>query len=320
MAAAENKIGPGQQGDRTAQAGLIILQRKGAELVGRIAPVARRIHIVAGVGLAAEGEFIGAALEDDVDHAAHGLAVFGIESAADDLHFLQQGAVDAQGRRVVIAVVDADAVDLVLHLAGAAAAEMAVDYTGLEIDDLLQILDGHDGDGVTGHCGHRAGQIGLDDRTLGHDLNALALDHTLFELDVLRGGVVGSDENLADGHGFVADEGVADLIASGGNVEDGVIAIQIAHCAQLRAVDDDVGARKGLFGLVGDASGQLAGRAAQSGRRRDPEEHHRPQGALDGTGRVGAGRPDHKSAHSLPFVMVKKLILQILKREGVRSA
>jgi len=42
--------------------------------------------------------------------------------------------------------------------------------------------------------------------------------------------------------------------------------------------------------------------------------------ALDGAGRVGAGRPDHKSAHSLPFVMVKKLILQILKREGVRSA
>ena len=52
----------------------------------------------------------------------------------------EQRAVEAQAGLVVVGVVHADAVHLVLHLAEAAAAEVAVDHARLQVDDVLQFL------------------------------------------------------------------------------------------------------------------------------------------------------------------------------------
>ena len=82
---------------------------------------------------------------DNIHYSRHGLSIFGVESAADELHLLNGLVFDAEGHAGIIRIGDADAIDHELDFAGTPAANVdfaaaALYYSGLQRQNLTKIF------------------------------------------------------------------------------------------------------------------------------------------------------------------------------------
>jgi hypothetical protein len=274
-AAQARQIGGLGQRQRSGHGELVVLDRERMEVVIRDPHRVNDRRVAARRPVVGEGPLhdlagpVGAigrrAPQHRVHHAAHGLPVFGVEGARDDLHLLEQRAVELQARLVVVHVVHRHAVHLVLHLAGAAAANVTVHHTGLQIDDVLQLLDRQLGDLGARHLGDVAGLSDVHHRGLRDHHDFLELDRTLLQLHVERGVLIGGDRELVHQHRPVADQSEAHPIDPRRNVENAVVTVGIGRGAERRAHQRHVGARKRLPLLVHHAAFQSAAGAGLRG-------------------------------------------------------
>ena len=289
--------GLGQE-QRAARAELVVLLARRPELV--VGPGARpaRVREPPGQHLAIPPELLGAAAQHGVHHAAHRLPVLGVERAADHLHLLQQGAVDAQARLVVVGVVHRDAVHLELHLAAPPAPEVQVaalrDDAGLEVHHILQLLHRQRADLVAAHGRNVARRVQVHDRSLGADHHFLDRDRSFGEGDVDVGGVVGGDHDAGHGGRAVAEQLDLHVVGAGGDVEDQVAAVGIRERAEPRGGQHHVHAGERLLLGIDDAPGELARR---SGRRHPRQQHERDPEAGDRPGDAPAAWTRGSGAH-----------------------
>ena len=202
---------------------------------------------------------LAALLGRDPDHAAHRLAVLGVETAGEDLDLVDDRGVDlvavaAAGQGVV----HVHAVDHEHGVVGAPAPD--VDLVVLEGD--ARLLGDHVHHLVQGHGLHLAGRqevgaagaVHLHQGPLGRDLQGLDHDDLDIEVEVQVDHLAGTqgDRLAADAVGDVAGlDGVGARAQAAQDVET----VGEGHGAQVGARDEHVGVGHGLAGLgVEDAA------------------------------------------------------------------
>ena len=313
------------------------------ERVGALEQAAPR-RVVAAVGAERDGVLVAPVLRHDVDDAGLGLPVLGVERARDDLDLLDRLVLDLERERLVVHVVDRDAVDEVGHLARPAAAEVALDDAGLEVHDVGEALDRERLELLRRDRGGRVRQVALHDGPLGSDDDLPGLDRRLGELHVEVRRPVNEHADVLDKLRPVPDVGGADLVRPRPDADDGIVAVEVGRGAPVGPDDEDARADERLAGRgVGDAAGHLPGlRGRAGGEREERPEAESHGGAVweacrrRACGRVGGrahtpdtrppsggcpGRPHHRPPRTgrRPVRYRTTVIVRASAWSGVRS-
>jgi hypothetical protein len=248
-------------------------EREAVEVVEGLGRVAVAVRVPA--HLAAEP--VAAFLRADADDAGERVAVLGVESAREHVRARHGEARDA-GVAAERGVRRLDAVELELHLAAAAAAEVQFaalgDDAGLRRDRLAQVVDGNLAELLGRNA--RLGRGGFRvDALLGAHLDLVDLLHDLLRADreVDRRGRSGVHLDRLDNR-VVAGRHQLHLVAAHRDAGNGELAVLVRHRALARAEDDDVGIRHRLAllrylpgDLADSGGGGCRGPRRGSGRR-----------------------------------------------------
>ncbi|OPZ69278.1 MAG: hypothetical protein BWY83_02016 [bacterium ADurb.Bin478] len=239
---------------------------------------------IAEISAEAAAPFVAALLGGDIDDAGHGLSVFRVKGAGNNLQLLHHIFVDIHHAGAVIDIGDRNAVDPIAHFAASAAsyvqtAACIFDEPGLQFDGFGDFGDRQGLNTLGAH--HRGSRCLILDhhrplRQYGDRFTEI--QHRAGEFKVQGRCQIDRDVDVFHARGGISDHLGCHDIGAGRQIENHVLAVDIRDRAHHGSLDDDIRARQSLFaGGIHNLPGNFSGGSSRQGERVQgaKEEHQR---------------------------------------------